>query len=107
MTPADLKRLHKYMLDVEHIGIISDEMREVVQSEWPEVAHTAVCSISPSLARNELRGFLHDQFKLVFDGSNPITNTPVAGKKNVALPLDCDKHVLGIDKLQTKRRNAA
>src|SRR5262245_31400238 len=27
MMPADLKRLHKYMLDVEHIGIISDEMR--------------------------------------------------------------------------------
>ena len=39
MMPADLKRLHKYMLEVEHIGIISDEMREVVQSEWPELAH--------------------------------------------------------------------
>ena len=64
----------------------------------------AFCSISPSLARNELRGFLHDQCKLVFDGSNPITNTPIAGKKNVALPLDCDQHVLGIDKLQTKRQ---
>jgi hypothetical protein len=38
MMPADLKRLHKYMLDVEHIGIISDEMREVVGSygpSWP------------------------------------------------------------------------
>jgi len=23
MMPADLKRLHKYMLDVEHIGIVS------------------------------------------------------------------------------------
>ena len=39
MMPADLKRLHKYMLDVEHIGIISDEMREALQSEWPELAH--------------------------------------------------------------------
>jgi len=56
------------------------------------------------LARNELRGFLHDQFKLVFDGSSPITNTPVAGKKEVALLFDCDKHVLGIDNLQTKRQ---
>ena len=84
MTREDaMPALRKYMLEVEHIGGISDEMREVVQSEWPEVAHTAVCSISPSLARNELRGFLHDQFKLVFDGSSPITNTPVAGKKNV------------------------
>jgi hypothetical protein len=26
-------------LEVEHIGVISDEMREVVQSEWPELAH--------------------------------------------------------------------
>jgi hypothetical protein len=39
IMPADLKRLHKYMLEVEHIGVISDEMREVVQSEWPELAH--------------------------------------------------------------------
>jgi hypothetical protein len=39
MMPADLKRLHKYMLEVEHIGIVSDEMREVVESEWPELAH--------------------------------------------------------------------
>jgi hypothetical protein len=37
--PADLKRLHKYMLEVEHISVISDEMREVVQSEWPERAY--------------------------------------------------------------------
>src|SRR5262249_62213486 len=39
MMPADLKRLHKYMLDVEHIGIISDEEREVVEELWPELAH--------------------------------------------------------------------
>jgi hypothetical protein len=31
MMPADLKRLHNYMLDVEHIGIISDEMRALVE----------------------------------------------------------------------------
>jgi hypothetical protein len=39
MMAADLKRLHKYMLDVEHIGIISDEMREVVEELWPELTH--------------------------------------------------------------------
>jgi hypothetical protein len=39
MMPADLKRLHKYMLEVEHIGVISDEMREVVEELWPELAH--------------------------------------------------------------------
>jgi hypothetical protein len=39
MMPADLKRLHKYMLEVEHIDHISDEMRAVGESEWPELAH--------------------------------------------------------------------
>jgi hypothetical protein len=39
MMPADLKRPHKYMLDVEHIGIISDEMRAVVEELWPELVH--------------------------------------------------------------------
>jgi hypothetical protein len=39
MMQADVKRLHKYMLEVEHIDHISDEMRAVVESEWPELAH--------------------------------------------------------------------
>ena len=39
MMPAYLKRLHKYMPDVEHIGIISDEMRAAVEELWPELAH--------------------------------------------------------------------
>jgi hypothetical protein len=39
MMPADLKRLHKYMREVEYIGIISDEMREVVEEPWPELVH--------------------------------------------------------------------
>ena len=36
--PADLKRLHKYMLEIEHIDHISDEMRAVVEELWPELA---------------------------------------------------------------------
>jgi hypothetical protein len=39
MMPAELQRLHNYMLDIEHIDHISDEMRAVVESEWPELAH--------------------------------------------------------------------
>ena len=38
MMPADLRRLHKYMLGIEHIHHISDEMRALVESEWPELA---------------------------------------------------------------------
>ena len=30
MMPADLERLHKYMLVIEHIDQISDQMRAVV-----------------------------------------------------------------------------
>ena len=39
MTPADLRRLHKYMLEIENVTVISDEMRAVVESEWPDLAH--------------------------------------------------------------------
>jgi hypothetical protein len=39
MMPADLKRLHKYMLEIERIDHVSDEMRAVVEQEWPELAH--------------------------------------------------------------------
>jgi len=38
MMPADLHRLHQYMLEVERIDL-SDEMRAVVEELWPELAH--------------------------------------------------------------------
>ena len=39
MMQADLERLHKYMLEIEGVDAISDEMRALVESEWPELAH--------------------------------------------------------------------
>ena len=33
MTPDDLRRLHEYLIGMETIAIISDEMRVVVESE--------------------------------------------------------------------------
>jgi hypothetical protein len=39
MTSADLERLHKYMVDIEGVDAISDEMRAVVEELWPELAH--------------------------------------------------------------------
>ena len=39
MTPADLRRLHKYMLEIEKVSAISDEMRMAVEELWPELAH--------------------------------------------------------------------
>jgi hypothetical protein len=35
MTPADLWLLHKYMLEIEKVSAISDEMRAVVEGECP------------------------------------------------------------------------
>jgi hypothetical protein len=37
MTPEDLRRLHEYLADIEVIEVISDEMRIVIENEWPEV----------------------------------------------------------------------
>ena len=39
MTADDLKRLHDYLAEMEAIEVISDEMRTVIESEWPELAH--------------------------------------------------------------------
>jgi hypothetical protein len=39
MTPTDLRRVHKYMLEIEKVRVISDGMRAVVESEWPELAY--------------------------------------------------------------------
>jgi hypothetical protein len=39
MTSAALERLHKYMVEIEGIDHISDEMRVVVEELWPELAH--------------------------------------------------------------------
>jgi hypothetical protein len=39
MLQPDLERLHKYMREIERVDQISDEMRAVVESEWPELVH--------------------------------------------------------------------
>jgi hypothetical protein len=39
MMPADLTRLHKYIVEIERISVISDEVRAVVAEEWPQLAH--------------------------------------------------------------------
>ena len=51
MMPADLRRLHKYILEIEGIDHISDEMRAVVESEWPELAHKLPPKKMDELAR--------------------------------------------------------
>ena len=38
MMPADLKRLHKYMLEIEHISVISDEEQFWRAKPYPSLA---------------------------------------------------------------------
>ncbi len=39
MTPADLERVHMEILGFERIEAVSDEMRALIESEWPELVH--------------------------------------------------------------------
>jgi hypothetical protein len=39
MMPAELQRIHSIVLDAVEVEIISDEMRAVVESLWPELAY--------------------------------------------------------------------
>jgi len=38
IMPSELQRIHSIVLDAVEVEIISDEMREVVESLWPELA---------------------------------------------------------------------
>jgi hypothetical protein len=39
MLEADLERLHKCLHEVERVDHVSDEMRALTESEWPERTH--------------------------------------------------------------------
>jgi len=39
MSPVELQRLHRFILDTAVIEAISDEMRAVVEAVWPELVH--------------------------------------------------------------------
>ena len=39
MMQDDFVQLHKFLLETDTIPEISDEVREVVEKEWPELAH--------------------------------------------------------------------
>jgi hypothetical protein len=39
MVQEDFERLHKFLLETEGLPEVSDDMRELVEEEWPELAH--------------------------------------------------------------------
>jgi hypothetical protein len=38
MMQDDFVRLHKFLLDMGDISDVSDDVREVIEDEWPELA---------------------------------------------------------------------
>ncbi len=39
MVQEDFERLHKFLLETESLPEVSDDMRELVEDEWPELVH--------------------------------------------------------------------
>jgi hypothetical protein len=39
VMPAELQRIHSIVVDAVEVEIISDEMRAVVETLWPELAY--------------------------------------------------------------------
>jgi hypothetical protein len=39
MVQEDFERLHKFLLETEGLLEVSDNMRELIEQEWPELVH--------------------------------------------------------------------
>jgi hypothetical protein len=39
MMQEDFERLYKFLLEAEGLSEVSDDMRELVEQEWPELVH--------------------------------------------------------------------
>ena len=39
MMQEDFERLHKFLLETEGLSEVSDDMRQLVEDEWPELVH--------------------------------------------------------------------
>ena len=39
MVEEDFEWLHKFLLETESLSEVSDDMRELIEQEWPELAH--------------------------------------------------------------------
>ena len=49
LLPADVQRLHQFMLDSETVRSISDEMRAAVEALWPDLVY----KLPPKTGRDE------------------------------------------------------
>jgi hypothetical protein len=57
MVQEDFERLHKFLLETEGLSEISDDMRELVKEEWPELVrllcHLHLQRVRPHVHRRE------------------------------------------------------
>lgn len=47
MVQEDFERLHKFLLETDCLSEVSDDMRELVEEEWPEL----VQKLPPNVSR--------------------------------------------------------
>jgi hypothetical protein len=48
MVQEDFERLHKFLLETEILQEVSDDMRQLIEEEWPELAHKLPPKVSQS-----------------------------------------------------------
>ena len=48
MVQEDFERLHKFLLETESLSEVSDDMRELVEEERPELVHKLPPRVRPS-----------------------------------------------------------
>jgi hypothetical protein len=39
MVQEDFERLYKFLLETERLSEVSDDMRQLIENEWPELMH--------------------------------------------------------------------
>ena len=39
MVQEDFERLHKFLVETESLSEVSDDMRQLIEQEWPELVH--------------------------------------------------------------------
>jgi hypothetical protein len=48
MAQEDFERLHKFLVDTEDLTEVSDDMRELIEEEWPELVYKLPPKVSQS-----------------------------------------------------------
>jgi hypothetical protein len=39
MVQEDFERLYKFLLETDDLSEVSDDMRQLIEQEWPELVH--------------------------------------------------------------------